>query len=297
MNATKNVNKNQPPRKKSKANDDSIIITNIHKREKSLNIKSSNYLGNMELTKSKINLEKKLSFSNNEIMKYNDNELNLLSYKDALIYDNRTYFQYYLSLVKAKHLLVFSFYNTNDYNSRIIKINLFLFTFAVNYTINALFFNDSTMHKIYEDEGEFNFVYQIPQILYSCIISSFFLILVKMLAISEKNVLKIKNAKIDELNKIYKSQSSAINCKFIFFFIIMFILLMAFWYYVGCFCAVYKNTQIHLITDTLISFSTSLLYPLVLYLLPGIFRIKALKNKEGNKETMYKISKIIQLCV
>ena len=72
---------------------------------------------------------------------------------------------------------------------------------------------------------------------------------------------------------------------------------MAFWYYVGCFCAVYKNTQIHLIKDTLISFSTSLLYPLVLYLLPGIFRIKALKNKEGNKETMYKIIKIIQLCI
>ena len=112
-----------------------------------------------------------------------------------------------------------------------------------------------------------------------------------------KNVLKIKNAKIEELNKIYKSQSSVINCKFIFFFIIMFILLMTFWYYVGCFCAVYKNTQIHLIKDTLISFFTSLLYPLVLYLLPGIFRIKALKNKEGNKETMYKISKIIQLCV
>jgi len=149
MNATKIENKNQPPRKKSKSNDDSIIITNVHKREKLLNIKSSNYLGNMELTKSKINLEKILSFSNNEIMKYNDNELNLLSYKDALIYDNRTYFQYYLSSLKTKHLLVFSFYNSNDYNSRIIKINLFLFTFAVNYTINALFFNDSTMHKIY----------------------------------------------------------------------------------------------------------------------------------------------------
>ena len=74
-------------------------------------------------------------------------------------------------------------------------------------------------------------------------------------------------------------------------------LLIVFWYYVGCFCAVYKNTQIHLISDTLISFSTSLLYPFVLYLLPGIFRIKSLKNNEGNTETMYKISKIIQLCV
>ena len=243
-----------------------------------------------------MNPDKKISF-NNSIMKYNDTELNLLPYQEALNIDNRTYFQYYLSLLKTKHLLFFSFFNSNDYNSRIIKLNLFLFTFAVNYTINALFFNDSTMHKIYEDEGEFNFVYQIPQILYSCIISSFILILVKMLALSEKHVLKIKSSKNDEISKIYKSETRKINIKFICFFIIMIIFLMAFWYYVGCFCAVYKNTQIHLISDTLISFGTSLLYPFVLYLIPGIFRIKALKNKDKNKETMYNVSKIIQLCV
>ena len=53
----------------------------------------------------------------------------------------------------------------------------------------------------------------------------------------------------------------------------------------------------HLLTDTLISFFTSLLYPLVLYLLPGIFRINALKNKDKNKEYIYNLSKIIQLFV
>ena len=298
---------NHPPKKKDKTNNnknnnnDSIIITEINnntkinKNEKPL-IKISNYLDHIELTEANMNPDKKISF-NNSMMKYNDTELNLLPYQEALNIDNRTYFQYYLSLLKTKHLLFFSFFNSNDYNSRIIKLNLFLFTFAVNYTINALFFNDSTMHKIYEDEGEFNFVYQIPQILYSCIISSFILILVKMLALSEKHVLKIKSSKNDEISKIYKSETRKINIKFICFFIVMIIFLMAFWYYVGCFCAVYKNTQIHLISDTLISFGTSLLYPFVLYLIPGIFRIKALKNKDKNKETMYNVSKIIQLCV
>ena len=61
----------------------------------------------------------------NKIMKYNDSELNLLTYKEALESDKRTYCQYTKSLVKTKHLLIFSFCNKDDYNSQIIKINLF----------------------------------------------------------------------------------------------------------------------------------------------------------------------------
>ena len=86
-------------------------------------------------------------------------------------------------------------------------------------------------------------------------------------------------------------------CKFICFFIIIFSFLFLFWYFVGCFCAVYKNTQIYLLNDTLISFSTSLIYPLFIYLIPGIFRIKALKDKEKKKKYLYNFSKIIQMFV
>ena len=240
---------------------------------------------------------KKNNKINNEIMKYIDTELNLLSYKEAINDDKRTYCQYYASLLRTRHLLVFSFYNNKDYNSRIIKINLFFFTFSVNYTINALFFNDSTMHKIYEDGGKFNFIYQIPQILYSSIISTVLIMLVKFLALSEKNVLNIKNSKEKELTKIYNSETKTIKYKFICFFIIIYILLLIFWYYVGCFCAIYKNTQIHLLTDTLISFATSLSYPLGLYLLPGIFRISSLRDETNKSEYLYNFGKIIQLFV
>ena len=51
------------------------------------------------------------------------------------------------------------------------------------------------MHKIYEDEGSFNFIYQLPQILYSTMICSVINALVKSLSLSEKNILEIKQEK------------------------------------------------------------------------------------------------------
>ena len=61
------------------------------------------------------------------------------------------------------------------------------------------------------------------------------------------------------------------------------------------FCAVYINTQFHLLEDCLISFGFSLIFPLGIYLLPGIFRIKALADPKNKKEYLYKFSKILQL--
>ena len=227
-------------------------------------------------------------------MEYNDNELNMLNYKVALLIDKRNYNSYYFSLLKTKHILLFTFFNNNDYNSKAIKIYLFLFTFASFLIINTLFFNDSTMHKIYEYNGNYNFIEQIPIILYSSIISSIINIIIRYLSLSENDILEIKY----EINNIIKKSEIILKCliiKFASFFILTFILLILFWYYISCFCVIYKNTQIHLIKDTLISYSVSLIYPLIIYLLPGIFRIPSLRAKNKDKECMYKLSKYIQL--
>ena len=109
----------------------------------------------------------KKNIKNKEILEDNDSELNSLEYQKALVQDKRTFIQYYISLLKINHLLIFSFYcNNKDYNSQIIKMFLFFFFFSIDFTTNALFFNDDTMHKIYIDEGKFNLIYQIPQIIY-----------------------------------------------------------------------------------------------------------------------------------
>ena len=64
----------------------------------------------------------------NKIMKLNDEELNTLPYEEALKLDERTFCEYYLSLLKTKHIFIFAFCLKNDYNSRIIKIYLFIFS-------------------------------------------------------------------------------------------------------------------------------------------------------------------------
>ena len=232
-----------------------------------------------------------------ENMKYNDDELNNLSYEKAIKFDKRTYLQYFISLLKTKHILIFLF-NSSDYNSRIIKIDLFFISFTIYYAVNALFFNDETMHKIYEDEGSFDFIYQIPQILYSTLISSIFKIILKILALSEKNILKIKQRnKIKDLENKSQNIWKCLYYKFILFFIISFIFLLFFLYYLSCFCAVFKNTQLHLIKDTIISFSLSLIYPIVLYLFPGMFRITSLRTIEKNLTLMYNFSKFLGMIV
>ena len=228
-----------------------------------------------------------------EIIYLNDYELNSLSYDDALKYEKRTYWQYYISLIKTKELVVFTFYTNTDYNSRQLKIILFLLSFALFYTVNALFFNDSTMHQIYEDEGDFNFVYQIPQILYSTIISTVIKMIISFLSLTEKNFIQLKNKKSKKL--ALKELDNILKCiakKCIAFFILCYFFNLIFWYYLSCFCAVYKNTQTYLIKDTVISFCTSLLYPFAINLLPGLLRMPALKSK---KKWLYIISTFVAL--
>ena len=77
------------------------------------------------------------------------------------------------------------------------------------------------------------------------------------------------------------------------FFISGIIFIIIFWYYVGVFCAVYKNTQVTLIKDSVTSFSFSLVYPFILCFIPALLRIISIKNKDNIN--LYIFSKIITL--
>ena len=158
-----------------------------------------------------------------EMKNLNDQEINSLEYEKALELDKRTYFQYYFSLIKRKQLIIFTFIPTNDYNLISLKISLFIVSFSLYLNINTFFFNDDTMHKIYEDKGVYNIIYQIPQILYSSIVSSIINVLLKTLSLSEKDILKIKQEK-DAKNTAIKAKSveKCIKIKFIIFLLLVY---------------------------------------------------------------------------
>ena len=221
----------------------------------------------------------------------NDYELNICKYKDAIILDKRNYMNYFCSLIRINHILLFAIIPSKDYNSKIIKLCVFLFIFSLNLTIEALFYNEEVIHEIYEVEGVYIIIKKISQIIYSSIISSLISIIIKYFALSQKYVINQKNEKSDENKELkYKKIINILYKKFILFFIISFLFLLFFWYYVSCFCAVFKNTQIHLIKDVLFGFGLSLTYPFISYLLSGIFRIYALRNE---KKYIYKFSNLI----
>ena len=230
----------------------------------------------------------------NNYKNLNDQEMNSLNYEKAIMYDKRTYCQYYWSLLKKKQLILFTFLPANDYNLVSIKIALFITSFSLYFTINGFFFSDDTMHKIYIDKGSYNIVYRIPQILFSSAISSLIKLILKLFSLSEKNFIQLKRDKtITNIIEETKSVESHLRIKFLLFFILSSILMLFFWYFISTFCAVYTNTQLILFQDTILSFFASMIYPFGLNLLPGIFRIYALRDK--NKKCLYTIGSIIAL--
>ena len=265
-------------------------IENNNKINQKINIYGNNKTSNNKIKKI-LNKKNDILFTN-----LNAQELITLSYSLALIYDKRTYMQYYFSLLKKKQPILFSFLPSNDYNLMTLKISLFLLSFSLYFTINGFFFLDETMHKIYIDKGACNIIYELPKIIYSSTISGIIKTILKLLCLSEQNILSIKSEK--NLKIATKKSKEVINCiliKFIIFFILSTTLLLFFWYFISCFCAVYINTQKILIHDTIFSFILSLIYPFGICLIPGIFRISALRSKNKNKECLYSFSGFVSL--
>ena len=266
------------------------IINNINNKRKRNN---QNTIVN-STNKSKIKCNIQNPFIGKEIVSLNDQELNTLDYNKAIIFDKRTYFQYYISLLKKKHLILFTFIPINDYNLPYIKIILFLVSFSLYLNINGFFFGDEIIHSIYINEGTINYLFLIASILYSSLIPSIINTLLRMLSLTENTILKIKHQKnLKSLVKFAKECEKDLRIQFTIFFIISFLLLLFFWYFTSCFCGVYQNMQITLITETLISFGMSMLYPFGLYLIPGIFRIHALRAPKKDKQCIYKMGSLL----
>ena len=300
INVKNNTNINgYPPKKISNMN----IIGNVESNEElekngiSLFKRKKKKEGTLNVNKHVIKNEEMIDIIIKNIEKekrknyFNNEELNSLEYKYALEIDDRTYMQYYWSLLKLNHLIIFTFIANDDYNIFLLKLGFFLISFSLYFAVNAMFFSDDSIHKQYEDKGKYSLIYQIPKILYSTIISALTNVLLKKLSLSQNDILKIKNnSNIDKAKQNSITLKKCLKIKFILFMIVGFIILIFFWYYLSCFCSVFVNTQLALIKDTIISYGFSMLYPFGLNLIPGLLRIPSLKNSD--RKIIYIISKI-----
>ena len=249
---------------------------------------------NNQVYKNYIDNDKNIITNIPNINSYTIYELNYLSYNDALLFDKRDMIQYYISLIRTKHPLLFSFVPIKDYNSFIIKTNIFILKFCICSAINALFFTESIIHKIYKDKGKYNISHFIIYIIISFFITHFIIVLIKYLILSEKNIINIKKiSKYDEAYDEADNIKRYLIIKYILFYLIGLTFIIIFWFYLSSFCAVYQNTQIFLIINTLISIAISFLYPFIINIIPAFIRKLALSN--SRHECLYNINKFVQI--
>ena len=229
--------------------------------------------------------------------KLSDFELNELEYFEAIKLDKRDFYQMYWALLKREHIILFTFFSWHDYNIIYIKLAKFIFLLCQDMAMNVVFFSDDSMHKLYITYGKYDFIQQIPQIIYSTIISQTIEVFLCYLSLTDKHFYQIKAIKNQQKNKTITFQIlRCIKLKLLGFFTFTLILFAFYWYFISAFCAVYHNTQTTFIKDSVTSFLTGLLYPFVLYLFPAVLRIISLKDSIKKRfKCIYKISDIIPI--
>ena len=226
-------------------------------------------------------------------IKFNDFEINTLKYTDAISYDKRTFCEYYKSLLKTKHPLIFAFCPIKDYNILIIKLCIFCLSFSLYYSVNFFFFDDNMLHKIYKEGGKYNIINYLPKILIAFGSSHVLTIIIKFIFLSERNILQVRKQstlyKAIEISSLVKRR---LVIKYIIFYLVGILILGFFWILLSSFGAVFQNTQIIIFENTLISFGISFIYPLFINIFICLFMIFSLKSKS---KYFYNFSKIIKI--
>ena len=169
---------------------------------------------------------------------------------------------------------------------------MFIFSFGMLLAFNTLFYDDDTMSHTYYNKGKYDFIYSLPQTIFSSLICGVISILIEFLSLSQAQIQQIKDEEgKDKSIKLSMSFMRKMKIKVIVYFTLIILLMCLFWYYVTVFCAVYANTQKHLIIDSIVSFFLGTVYPFLICLLPTTLRILSLKKRN---KCLFRISKLTE---
>ena len=288
------ISGNNPPKKE--INKMSIPKVNINNSNDLID--SKNQLNNV-IGKSTLNLNKtiknKYKNKNNNLLQ-TDMEINMLSYLEAKRTDKRGCFIVYLSFIKTRHIFISVF--ISNYNPLLFKMSFLFFVFGICLGINTIFFDDKVIQKIFESKGVYNIQNHIINYMIFIIISGIAASIIKSLvgffSFTDVSVLKVKENTINIIEKDEKIEQAYDNAslRIARFYIISFILMGAFWLYVGSICVVFQNSQLYLIVNAAVSLVIVMILPFFYYLIPAMFRTIALNGKDSSG--LYKFSQFVE---
>ena len=236
--------------------------------------------------------------------------INNYDYDEAIIYEKRSFCRIFFILLIAKENILNMIFFNPPLVLKPIRISLFIFNYACDYALNALFYLSDNISDKYHYTGLYaelytlvnNFLISFVSTVVSFILLTFFDILSQSTSKIEKlfreeEVLlkndikyKVPDEKKSEIRNKIKDIIKCLRIKIIFFIILESIFMLFFFYYATAFCQVYKSTQVSWILDCISSYVISLGITLVLSFIFSIFYKLSIKYQ---LKLLYKIIRIL----
>ena len=221
-----------------------------------------------------------------------EEDLEHLCYEAAIKKDNRSLFQmlWYIFVSKLDFINIVVF--PDEYDIVCINISVYLLSYAIDFTLNAVLFSDDVISRKYNNNGQIGFF--ITFFLSACSNIVGFLLsyyVVKLSTFSyafgrAKREIKDEKKYYEIGYRLYK----VVKIRLMVFFILEFAILLLCIYYVLIFCSVYKGSQSAWIIDCFTSVLLSVLYTLIKTVIVSVLRFCAIR---WESKRMYYIARYL----
>ena len=312
--------KNMPPKKSFKLN---LIDDSKHKMDnkkfgnrKSIKIKSrksfiklnkrtnksksliiNNKIISNKLNHSKtINMDNSLSLLNNELKlkNYLETSMDELDYDEILIREKRTFCKIFLDKLVVRQRLINLFCSKVWIIPKSIRTIFLIVMIDLYFVINAIFYNEEYISKLYHSNKEetfFSFALRsLNRIVYTSAASSVLDFIISLFFPIENKIKKIlirKKNNIREMRtKVFRTINRIINNYWIFIGI-SYALTIFSWYYITCFNNVYPYLKIEWIKSSIFIIILMQFISILICLLYAVLRVLSIKCKS---EKIYRIS-------
>ena len=186
------------------------------------------------------------------------------------IENEKNFFKIFFSIFKNTFPIFRSIFLVSKYELICLNISVYIFSLSINFTLNGLFFTNDVISK--RHKGSVSFISTILRSIYSSIIGIFIMVIPKKLIfyfpIMETIIKEVKNQ--IKLSIYLKKLIRIVKFKIFLYFLFVLIFNILFIYYITCFCAIYKCSQIEWFLGGLRSFFISFLVSFVSSLLVTI---------------------------
>ena len=232
----------------------------------------------------------------NSLKEFLSTDLDDLEFEEALEKDKRKLCEIFVDSIKGDHLIIRTFFISDNVRPRSIKLLLFLLMINLYFVSNALMYNEEYISELYnsnESQSFFDFLNNsFDRLIYVSVINLIISHLIEFYFVNEKKLKRIflRNLNNLEIKKIIYILLNDISKSYKCFIILNYLITLSSWYYIFCFNNVYPNTSINWIKSSLFIIA---LIQLISFLYIFIKSAIRLISFICQSESIYKISKIL----